>query len=66
MDSRLEVGALKWVLELWVKQHSGRERRERELSFRPSEFLVLEEQPPLPSWVRLSLGEQGFVSGHQH
>lgn len=49
-----------------MKQHSGRERREREFSFRPSEFLVSEEQPPLPSWVRLSLGEQGFVSGHQH
>lgn len=55
----LGVGALKWVLELWVKQYSGREKRERELSFRPSEFLVSKEQPLLPPWVRLSLGELG-------
>ena len=51
---RLGVGALKWILELWVKQHSGREKRESELSFGPSEFLV-----SVPPWVRLSLGEPG-------
>lgn len=57
--SRFGVRALQWILELWVKQRRRRKKRESELTFRPSEFLVSEEKPPLPPWVRFSLGGLG-------